>query len=71
MKGATDQPTNPKTLESICIYEIADKGEKLYHTKRNVKTGGVELISKIRVKCYTGILKFHLYIFLVIENGLH
>ena len=44
MKGATDQPTNPKTLESICIYEIADKGEKSYHTKRNVETGGVELI---------------------------
>ena len=44
MKGATDQPTNPKTLESICIYEIADKGEKSYHTKRNVETVGVVLI---------------------------
>jgi len=46
MKGATHQPTNPKTLESICVYEIADKGEKLYHTKRNIETGGVELIQK-------------------------
>ena len=33
-----------ENMESICIYEIADKREKLYHTKRNLETGGVELI---------------------------